>query len=299
MTSDKLDQVYTWEDTIVEDSAAMRRRLRVELRRQRARAKMTQRDVANALDWSPSKVIRIENGQVGISVTDLRALVAHYGLKDEGQIADLIELARGSRRQPYSEYRDILPPETIRFFGYESSASLIRHVQPLIMPGLLQTEDYTRSLLQVGYSTEPEVINRIIESRRERQEALDRDSPPDLFVVLDEAVLRRQIGGPSVMKRQLSHLLRAATRPNISIQILAFSVGANEALQGPFSHLEFPDGSDPDVLFLENARGGPSFIDDPEVTVPFQETFIRLEDLAAPPGALSEFVDLAIKTFDG
>src|SRR3954462_9212976 len=119
----------------------MRRRLRVELRRLRTAADLTQREVADALEWSPSKIIRIESGQVGITVTDLKALVAHYGLRDDAQVASLTELARGSKRQPFVEYRDVLSAETVKFLGYEASASRVRLVQPTLVPGPLQTEE--------------------------------------------------------------------------------------------------------------------------------------------------------------
>jgi transcriptional regulator with XRE-family HTH domain len=280
----------------VDDSAAMRRRLRVELKRLRGEAKLTQRDVAQALDWSPSKVIRIESGQVGISVTDLRALATLYGLEAGPEVDELAAMARGSRRQPFADYRDVLAPETIRFFGYEASASLIRHVQPLVVPGLLQTEDYTRALLH-AYGTDAKSIDRVIDSRRERQELLDRAEPPKIFTILDEAVLRRRVGGTSIMTRQLQHLLTLAERKTVTIQIVPFLVGAYEAIQGPFVHLEFPVASDPDVIFLDSVQGGATFIDDPETTGRYQESFLALEDLAAAPDRLAEFVERASESF--
>lgn len=281
----------------VDDPAAMRRRLRVELKRLRAQAKLTQREVAQALDWSPSKVIRIESGQVGISVTDLRALATHYNLESGPELEELADMARWSKRQPFVDYRDVLPPETIRFFGYEASASLIRHVQPLVVPGLLQTEDYTRALLD-AYGTDAKVIDRVVESRRERQELLDRENPPQVFTILDEAVLRRRVGGTAVMSRQLQHLMTLAARPTVSIQIVPFTLGAYESIQGPFVHLEFPVASDPDVLFLDNTRGSATFIDDPEITGHYQETFLMLEDLASRPDRLREYIERAVEGFD-
>ncbi|WP_255684758.1 helix-turn-helix domain-containing protein [Pseudonocardia sp. TRM90224] len=274
----------------------MRRRLRVELRRMRGEADLTQRDVAAALDWSPSKVIRIESGQVGISVTDLRALLALYGLTDGDAVDELAGMARGSKRQPFSDYRDVLSAETIRFFGYEASASLIRHVQPLVVPGLLQTEDYTRALLH-AYGTDAKSIDRIVESRRERQEALDRAEPPEVFTILDEAVLRRRVGGTAVMTRQLRHLEVLAERSKVTIQVVPFDHGAYEAIQGPFVHLEFQVPSDPDVVFVDNVRNAATFIDDVEITAQFQESFFALEDLAAPPGKFGRFVERAIGSF--
>jgi transcriptional regulator with XRE-family HTH domain len=280
----------------VDDSAAMRRRLRVELKRLRGEKKLTQREVAQALDWSPSKVIRIESGQVGISVTDLRALAALYGLQGGPEVDELARMARGSKRQPFADYRDVLAPETIRFFGYEASASLIRHVQPLVVPGLLQTEDYTRALLH-AYGTDAKSIDRVIDSRRERQELLDREEPPKIFTILDEAVLRRRVGGTSVMNRQLQHLLTLAERKTVTIQIVPFLAGAYEAIQGPFVHLEFPVASDPDVIFLDSVQGGATFIDEPEITGRYQESFLALEDLAAAPDQLPEFIERASESF--
>ncbi|MGH3564758.1 MAG: helix-turn-helix domain-containing protein [Pseudonocardia sp.] len=279
------------------DPAAMRRRLRVELKRMRAEAELTQRQVAVALDWSPSKIIRIENGSVGISVTDLKALATEYGMTDGNTLDELAEMARGSKRQPFVDYRDVLPTETIRYLGYEASASLIRQVQLLLIPGLLQTEEYTRALLE-GYGMDAKRADRLVESRRERQELLYTAEPPTLFVIIDEAVLRRAVGGASVMRRQLRHLLELDSRPSVTIQILPFSLGAYEALQGPFVHLEFRIPSDPDVLFLENMRGSSSFIDDPDVTGPFQEAFFKLEDSASAPGQLAEYIARADRGLD-
>jgi transcriptional regulator with XRE-family HTH domain len=280
----------------VEDPAAMRRRLRVELRRLRTAANLTQRDVADALEWSPSKIIRIESGQVGLTVTDLRALLAHYGLRDEGHVAALTELARGSKRQPFVEYKDVLSAETIKFLGYESSASRVRLAQPTLVPGPLQTEDYTRALLK-GYGRNPRAIDRVIESRRERQDLLDRDPQPDLHFILDEAILHRLVGGTRVMAKQLDHLLELSQRPNIKIQIIPFRVGAYEALRGPFVLLEFPEASDPDVVYLEYSRGPSTFTDDPATAADYQERFLALEDLAASPGDFPRFVERVLETF--
>lgn len=279
------------------DPAAMRRQLRVELKHLRAKAELTQRQVAVALDWSPSKIIRIENGSVGISVTDLKALAVEYGMTDGNTLDKLAEMARGSKKQPFVDYRDVLSTETIRYLGYEASASLIRQVQLLLVPGLLQTEEYTRALLE-GYGMDAKRADRLVESRRDRQELLDTAEPPMLFVIIDEAVLRRAIGGAPAMRRQLRHLLEMDSRPSVTIQVLPFSLGAYEALQGPFVHLEFRTPSDPDVLFLENMRGSSSFIDDPEVTGPYQEAFFKLEDTASTPGQLAEYIARADRGLD-
>lgn len=272
----------------------MRRRLRVELKRLRAREELTQRDVASALDWSPSKVIRIESGQVGVSVTDLRALAQLYRVNDQTVLSELTEMARNSKRQPFSEYRDVLSAETIRYFGYEATSSLVRQVNPLLVPGLVQTEEYTRGLL-LGWKKNEKDIERIVESRRERQELLEQSDHPKIFMILGEAVLHQAVGGRAVMRNQLNHLLEVSARPRISIQVLPFTAGANDAMKGPFVHLEFPDTSDPDVVLVENERMTTSFIDDPAATGPYQEAFYQLEDQAASAADFAIYANKALE----
>jgi transcriptional regulator with XRE-family HTH domain len=120
--------------TQMADPAALRRRLRTELRRARDDAQKTQRDVAEALFWSPSKVIRIESGQTGVSVTDLKALLDFYGVQDDAKVAELVEMARRSRKQPWSQYRDVVTAEGATYYGYEASASIVRQFEPLLIP---------------------------------------------------------------------------------------------------------------------------------------------------------------------
>ncbi|MCO1655760.1 helix-turn-helix domain-containing protein [Pseudonocardia humida] len=285
--------------TELEDPAAMRRRLRVELKRLRTAAGKTQRDVAQALYWSPSKVIRIESGQVGITVTDLRALAALYGLADEEQLAALTEMAQGSKRQPFAEFRDVLSPDTIKYYGYEASASLIRQVEPLLVPGLLQTEEYTRAILQSSSKISSEEIDRIVESRRNRQELLERETRPEVFVLLGEAVFRQAVGGVEVMRSQLEHLLALNDNGVASIRVLPFELNAHDGMRGPYVHMEFPDVADPDVVFLEHSRGTSSFSDDLALTADYQEKFFALEDIAAPAKAFRTYFDRAIDSFSG
>ena len=222
------------------DPVTMRRKLRVELKRLRTARELTQRHVAERLDWSQSKVIRIENGSVAVGVTDLEALLRLYGVDDQETIDSMIEMARGSKRLPFTDYKDVLPPETLRFFAYESSASIIRQVQPLLIPGLLQTEEYARALLS-SWGNEKTRIDQIWAARLERQELLDRADPPEMFFILDEAAVQRPVGGEGVMRHQRARLLELAARPRITIQVVPFEVGAHAGLRGPFVYLEFPE----------------------------------------------------------
>lgn len=271
------------------ESAALRRRLTAELKRLRSRAKLTQRQVADSLDWSPSKVIRIEQGTVRIGVTDLQALLHLYEVTDGATVAELTVMARESKKLPFSEYRDILSAEAVRYFQYEANASIVRQVTPLLVPGLLQVEEYSRALLE-SYRAPLERIDRLVETRKERRELLERPEPPETFFILDEAVLRRTVGGPKVMARQIDHLVEMSRLPGISIQVLRFSIGAHSAMLGPFVHLEFPAENDPDIIFVENTLGDTLFRDDADETARYRERFWELEDLATAP---EDFADVA------
>jgi transcriptional regulator with XRE-family HTH domain len=271
----------------VAESAALRRRLTVELRRLRSEAKLTQRQVASTLDWSPSKVIRIEQGTVRIGVTDLQALLHLYGVSNMDTIAELTAMARESKKLPFSEYREVVSNETLRYFQYEANASILRQVHPLLVPGLLQIEEYSRAVLD-AFGTSTEAAEKIVESRSERQGLFDQAEPPEAFFILDEAVLRRAVGGSKTMTRQLDHLVEMSRRPGITIQVVPFSKGAHSAMQGPFVHLEFPAENDPDVIFVENTLGDTIFRDDAEITAKYREQFWALEDLATRPEAFEQ-----------
>jgi transcriptional regulator with XRE-family HTH domain len=290
---------------VTQGSPALRRRLRVELRRARTKANLTQKDVAQALDWSPSKVIRIESGQVAISTTDLKALLSEYGVDDGEVVAELVDLAKNSKKQPWAQYKDVLSPEIQAYFGYESSASIVRHFEPLLVPGLLQTEQYTRVLLAEAFDFPERKTERLVEARLERQELLTRDDAPKAFFVLDEAVIRRPIGGAEVMQGQLQRLLTLAELPQVSVQIVPFAAGAYEGLQGPFALLEFAEEVEPEseddedsesdnfVLHLES-RDSSSFRDHPELMGEYLERFFELEKRAATPEETLDLLKEAI-----
>jgi transcriptional regulator with XRE-family HTH domain len=271
----------------VAESAAFRRRLTAELRRLRTEAKLTQRQVADNLDWSPSKVIRIEQGAVRIGVTDLRALLTLYEVSDEDTVAELSEMARESKKLPFAEYRDVMSAEAVRYLQYEANALRIRQVALEVVPGLLQTEEYTRAVF-TAYGMAADRADKLVESRKERQGLFERASPPESFFIIDESVLRRTVGGAKVMGHQIDHLVAMSDRPDVTIQVLQFSAGAHPALAGPFIHLEFPAENDPDVIFVENTLGDTLFRDDPDVTAKYLDQFWKLEDLASPPEGFAE-----------
>ncbi|MBW8482996.1 helix-turn-helix domain-containing protein [Actinomadura parmotrematis] len=217
----------------------------------------TQEEVASALDWSTSKLIRIEGANVKISVSDLRSLLRHYGLEDGARVERLVEYARGARtRGWWALYRNDLEPDFHTYLGYEAGASYIRSFQPLRVPGLLQTEEYARAMT-IEFVPESHALDVVVDVRMQRQvEVLDKSEPPDQHYLLDEAVIRRWVGAQrddSIMPRQLRHLLDTAERPGITIDVIPFRSGAHFGLRGEFTVLSF-DSALSDILYLEDAR---------------------------------------------
>lgn len=277
-----------------DDPAVQRRRLRGELRNLRNQAGLTQRQVAEALDWSTSKLIRIENGDQGISTTDLRALLDELGVTDAEQRSQLSEIARTARREPWSDFKDVLNTAYRRYLGFESSSSLLRNYEPQLVPGLLQTEEYARVVLSETYEQEKRDIDRIWEARQRRQELHDRDDPPKMFFVIDETVIRREVGSRGVMRRQLEQLRERSDQRHISLRVLPFSAGAHAGMIGPMVILEFPDTEDNDLVYLEGPDSGFTFRDELDVTTRYIETFYKLEDKALSEEETQELLDQRI-----
>ncbi|ROO58844.1 helix-turn-helix protein [Micromonospora sp. Llam0] len=229
-----------------ESPAAARRRLRLALRRARESAGLTQGKVADALDWSVSKVNRIEKGSVSVSTTDLRALLGLYGVVDADRAERLLRDARTSRLRGWWDeprYREHLTPAMLQLLQLEGEASAIRVFQPTLIPGLLQTREYGEFVLNFWRSELPEADRALrLEARlRRRDQVLDRPDPPEFHLVLDESVLWRTIGGPRVMAGQFAALLRVARRPNVRVRIVPFADAAIMAMLAPFTLLDFGD----------------------------------------------------------
>lgn len=273
------------------DPVAMRRQLVADLKRLRAESDLTQRQVAEKLDWSPSKIIRIEKASVGIGVTDLQALLRLYGMEDRTTVDSYSDMARRSKKLPFNEYRADFPPETLRYFRYESSTSIIRQFEPLIVPGLLQTEEYGRGLL-ADFDIPTERAETIWAARAERQELLDRTEPPrpEMFFILGEAVVRQTVGSNGVMQRQRDRLVELNTRPEISIQVIPFSAQGHRGMLGPFTYLAFERTDDPNVLYTEGTLGDSVIRDDEELTSRYLDHFFTLERLAPPTAELERFL---------
>ncbi|MFC9977370.1 helix-turn-helix domain-containing protein [Spirillospora sp. NPDC127200] len=234
------------------------RRLRMELSRLRQESGHTLQQVARASNsaFNASTVGRWETGDRVPRQGDLRVLLDIYGVHGERREA-LEKLAREAKQRGWwHPHRDMLKAGFGLYLGLEAEAATLSTFQAQLIPGLLQTPAYTRAtvraLLQEGWDHSDQVI----EMRKVRQERLTSDDPLTLWVVLDEAVLRRRIGGAAVMREQLNHLREAAKLPNVTLQVITNDAGAHAGLQGSFYMLDFPDPLDPGVVYLEQAMGG-------------------------------------------
>jgi len=243
----------------VKGLATTRRQLRQDLRRLRESARLQQAEVANSLDWSQSKLIRIENGSVGVSVTDVKALATLYHASPD-VVEDLARRARMAKERPWwSGYRHVLNQQMPDFIGYEADATRILAFQPTMVPALLQTQGYVEALLPAVSVVErtPEEYQELVDVRMRRQaEILGRPTPPELLMVIDEAALRRVVGGTAVMRGQLDHIADLARNAaTVSLGVLAFSAGPHVGMQGSFQILEFAADPEGSVLFFESALG--------------------------------------------
>ena len=282
--------------TIKSDPGVYRRHMRVELREARKAVKMTQQEAASRLEWSLSKLIRIEAGAVGVSITDMRALLALYNVLDPERQESLLEAARKSRGKPWwQEFHELIRPPFAQLLAFENSSSLVRAYSPVVIPALLQTTAYADALRE---HTVPDAARRaqMIELLQKRQELFDSPDMPEVAFVIDESALRRWAGGPTVMHDQLVHLKEMMGRPRVSVRILPFTAGAHGALGGSFILLESKDGDD-DVVFFEGAQGDTITREDHELHAHYVELFESLSAQALRNGEDVALLDKLIAEY--
>ena len=231
--------------------------LRNELTRLRKESGLTQEQVAATLDWSPSKLIRVEGGRSSITKVDLDALLSTYGISSESQRERLQALNRGARERAWwVNYRDEINATYLDYVGYEAGAAFIRQFQSGFVPGLLQTPEYAEVL--TANSVDAVRVAPVVKFRLQRQvELARRSAPPRQYHVVDEAVIRRHVGisqDPAIMPNQLRHIAdRAEREETLTVRLIPFKAGAHRGLSGPFTLLEF-DGALPDLLYLDAGR---------------------------------------------
>ncbi|AKN70926.1 XRE family transcriptional regulator [Streptomyces sp. PBH53] len=228
-----------------------RRRLGQELRRLRELKGMTAEEVAERLLVSQSKISRLENGRRSISQRDVRDLCGVYEVEDQRIVDSLMEMARDSRQQGWwHTFGDI--PYSV-YIGLETDAESLRVYEPQLVTGLLQTRAYAEALVQGALpETSTNEIEKRVQVRMRRQERITaQNNPLRLWVVLDEAALRRVVGSRLVMREQLEHLIEMSQLPHVTVQVLPFEVGAHPGLNGQYAILEFADAADSSVVYLE------------------------------------------------
>lgn len=253
------------------------------LQQLREKAGLTYEQAGRALDVTHVTVRRMEKAEVGLKLIYVEKLLQTYGVSGQTEIEEFLNLARQAN-QPgwWHSYRDVLPEWFSAFVSLEGESRVIRAYEPHYVPGLLQTEGYARAVLRAGMPHAPEEeIRRQVALRQERQALLERPEPPLLWVVMDETVLRRSIGGPEVMREQIDKLVAATELPYVRLQIMPFSVGPHSAMYGPFHLFRFPIEELPDVAFAESLLGAAYFDQRDDVTT-FLEALDRMCAQAAP-----------------
>jgi transcriptional regulator with XRE-family HTH domain len=263
-----------------------RRQLALDLRRLRAAAGRTIDDVARHLECSAAKVSRMETGAVRVGMSDLRAVLELYGVIGAEREA-LVALARQSRRRGWwHEFTDVVPPGSETFYGLEDGAATIGQHSTSLVPGLLQTADYAAALVGSVPGVSAAVCRRRVELRMRRQQLLARPQPPAVTMVLDEAVLRREVGGPAVMAAQIAHLRDTAGRPHVRLQVLPFSAGAYSAAGVSFTVFGFAEPDETSVVFREQLDAN-SFLDRPDQVSFYTDALAEASRVAADPQASS------------
>ncbi|GGM75765.1 DUF5753 domain-containing protein [Dactylosporangium sucinum] len=264
-----------------------KRRLRAELRRLRRERELTQDLVAAEMEWSLSKLIRIENGTVAISVSDLRSLLAYYRVHDSKMVDDLLELARAAKRRMWwDEYRASLPMQLLTYVGFEAEAVAVGEFAPVMFPALMQTRRYAAATSTVDDEVESPVVERRVEFRMRRQEELlGREQPPSILTVLDESVLRRQPvpHDEALLVDQIEHAIEFAQRPYADVRIMPLNAGYHSGWDGDFTLLEF--GADDAILYRQGL-----LVEEPEVVSSHREILRRISERALAHDASIDFM---------
>ncbi|GII88360.1 transcriptional regulator [Sphaerisporangium siamense] len=263
------------------------RRLVQELRRLRLEAGFSQVEVAQQLDWSESKQIKMERGTIPIRVPDVRAMLDLYGLSvpERHQERDmLLQLARDARQRGWwHSYGDVIPGWFEVYVGLEAESSTLRTYQPELVHGLLQTPDYYRAFMRTSpVADSDEERERKIEVRKARQARLDTTDAPNYWTIMNEAALRRLTGSPVVMKAQLNHILERMTNPKVTVQVLPFATGMHPAMDEPFTIVGFPESADLDVVYLESQTGA-LYLEDRAQVDRYHQVFDQLRAKALDP----------------
>lgn len=258
-----------------------KRQLGAELRRLREAAGKRIEDVAAHLECSMSKISRVETGQAPIKARDVRDLLQWYEVTDPAQVETLMQIHRDAQKQGWwAHYEEVLAAGLATYAGLESDARILRAYEPIFVHGLLQTGDYARAVIEAVRPDEPEEVERLVRFRMDRQQLLTRKPDPlEVWVVLEESVLRRPVGGKEVMAAQIKQLIQIAAMPNVTVQIMPTAKGAHMAMAGTFALLDFAPTT-PSVVYIDSIAGN-IYLEKERDVRKFTQTF----DLARAAGA--------------
>ncbi|WP_280384375.1 helix-turn-helix domain-containing protein [Nocardia wallacei] len=252
-----------------------------QLRKLREQCGITREAAGEHIRGSHAKISRLELGRTGFKERDIRDLLTLYKVTDPGERESFLELVRKAN-QPgwWHRYSDLLPQWFETYIGLEHASHSIRTFEAQLVPGLLQTEDYTRAIVSLAHE-ESESVRRV-ELRRRRQEILDRDGGPTLWAVLDETVLHRPIGGNDVLRGQLEHLVEMSDRLNVTIQVLPYAAGGHAAAGSSFTMLRFAEPELPDIVYIEQLTSA-LYLDRLQDLELYRRVMDRLSVQAEPP----------------
>ncbi|GIH50857.1 helix-turn-helix domain-containing protein [Microbispora rosea] len=269
---------------------ALRILLGSQLRKLRESKGISRDQAGQCIRASESKISRMELGRVGFKERDVTDLLALYGVEDEETrdvVMNLVE--RANEPGWWHRFNDLLPSWFQAYVGLEEAAERIRTYEVQFVPGLLQTKEYARAVIMAGaVGAAPEEIARRVDLRLERQRILDGEDSPKFWAVIDEAALRRPIGGVEVMRGQIQHLIDLMNQPNVTIQVIPFSYGGHAAEGGAFSILRFADPDLPDIVYVEQLASA-LYLDKREEVDRYSEVMERLCAVSTTP---TETVDL-------
>jgi transcriptional regulator with XRE-family HTH domain len=270
------------------------------LRALRRAAGLSREQAGDPIRASESKISRMELGRVGFKERDITDLLTLYGVGDPEERQKLLTFAQEANTPSWwHAYGDVLDTWLQTYLDFEQAAELIRTYEVQFVPGLLQTEAYARAVISLGYDRSvPGDIDRRARLRMERKQLLLRPDAPKLWVVLDEAVLRRPIGGPAVLREQIAALLELTESPNVRLQVIQFASGGHAASGGAFSVLRFPYQELSDVVYIEHLTGG-LYLDKREEVDRYTAAIGRLFIEAAPLSETPAILHRVLKELDG
>lgn len=276
-----------------------RRRLAGELRRLREGKCLSSHDVADMLGWSQSKVYKIEAALVGTRLRDLYELMDLYGVDDQAERDRMADRARAANEPGWwRKYRDVISAQYSEYIGLETEAYQVETYQPMVVPGLFQTEAYAQALAIGAYPDEPaEKFERQVAVRLARQARLFESDPLRVWAVINEEVLMHLVGGLHVMREQVDWLLRLTELPNVNLQILRTERGAHPGVNGAFSVLSFAEPTDSDVVFV-SCPAGELYLEDADDVRRCKLTLDYLRTKAIEPRNANLFLSAALRQYD-